>query len=168
MCKYMSFFSGVWILQVFSEVLGEMYSKAQVPCPGLQNTGFCIPPTSPTWTHTVFSQAPSHWPLSGVQVCNQGCHIALPLPQILMELASSHLSCLCSPVLRMAPLIFFFFFCKFYFIFKLYIIVLVLPNIKMNPPQVYMWSEVREHESSSYVLSQDCFVFSDIFWNYFT
>ena len=30
-----------------------------------------------------------------------------------------------------------FFFFKFYFIFKLYIIVLVLPNIKMNPPQVY-------------------------------
>ena len=27
-----------------------------------------------------------------------------------------------------------------YFIFKLYIIVLVLPNIKMNPPQVYMCS----------------------------
>ena len=26
----------------------------------------------------------------------------------------------------------------FYFIFKLYKIVLVLPNIKMNPPQVYM------------------------------
>ena len=33
------------------------------------------------------------------------------------------------------------FFCfLFYFIFKLYIIVLVLPNIKMNPPQVYMCS----------------------------
>ena len=32
--------------------------------------------------------------------------------------------------------IFFF----FNFIFKLYIIVLVLPNIKMNPPQVYMCS----------------------------
>ena len=31
-----------------------------------------------------------------------------------------------------------FFFILFYFIFKLYIIVLVLPNIKMNPPQVYM------------------------------
>ena len=31
-----------------------------------------------------------------------------------------------------------FFFFKFYFIFKLYIIVLVLPNIKMNPPRVYM------------------------------
>ena len=29
------------------------------------------------------------------------------------------------------------FFC---FFFKLYIIVLVLPNIKMNPPQVYMCS----------------------------
>ena len=33
---------------------------------------------------------------------------------------------------------FLFFFLKFYFIFKLYITVLVLPNIKMNPPQVYM------------------------------
>ena len=32
------------------------------------------------------------------------------------------------------------FFLLFYFIFKLYIIVLVLPNIKMNPPQVYMCS----------------------------
>ena len=32
------------------------------------------------------------------------------------------------------------FFFKFYFIFKLYIIVLVLPNIKMNPPQVHMCS----------------------------
>ena len=35
---------------------------------------------------------------------------------------------------------FFFFFFKFYFIFKLYITVLVLPNIKMNPPQVYICS----------------------------
>ena len=34
----------------------------------------------------------------------------------------------------------FFFNFKFYFIFKLYITVLVLPNIKMNPPQVYMCS----------------------------
>ena len=33
---------------------------------------------------------------------------------------------------------FFCFFFKFYFIFKLYITVLDLPNIKMNPPQVYM------------------------------
>ena len=32
------------------------------------------------------------------------------------------------------------FFFKFYFIFKLYIIVLVLPKIKMNLPQVYMCS----------------------------
>ena len=29
------------------------------------------------------------------------------------------------------------FFLKFYFIFKLYNIVLVLPHIEMNPPQVY-------------------------------
>ena len=28
----------------------------------------------------------------------------------------------------------------FYFIFKFYKIVLVLPNIEMNPPQVYMCS----------------------------
>ena len=31
-------------------------------------------------------------------------------------------------------LFFLIYFFKFYFIFKLYIIVLVLPNIKMNPP----------------------------------
>ena len=31
-------------------------------------------------------------------------------------------------------------FFKFYFIFKLYNIVLVLPNIKMDPPQIYMCS----------------------------
>ena len=31
-----------------------------------------------------------------------------------------------------------FIYFKFYFSFKLCIIVLVLPNIKMNPPQVYM------------------------------
>ena len=35
---------------------------------------------------------------------------------------------------------FYFFFFKFYFIFKLNITVLDLPNIKMNPPQVYMCS----------------------------
>ena len=35
---------------------------------------------------------------------------------------------------------FYLFFFKFYFIFKLYKIVLVFPNIKMNPPQVYMCS----------------------------
>ena len=38
------------------------------------------------------------------------------------------------------PFFFFNFFFKFYFSFKLYTIVLVLPNIKMNPPQVYMCS----------------------------
>ena len=36
------------------------------------------------------------------------------------------------------------FFLRFYFIFKLYIIVLVLPNIKMNPPQAYMWIDFWE------------------------
>ena len=37
----------------------------------------------------------------------------------------------------------FLFFYLFYFIFKLYITVLVLQNIKMNPPQVYMCSPSR-------------------------
>ena len=31
----------------------------------------------------------------------------------------------------------FFIFFKFYFVFKLYIIVLVLPNIRMNPPMTF-------------------------------
>ena len=43
---------------------------------------------------------------------------------------------ICSPSLTLEGDFFF----KFYFIFKLYIIVLVLRNIKMNPPQVYMRS----------------------------
>ena len=41
---------------------------------------------------------------------------------------------------RVTNSFFFLIFFKFYFIFKLYIIILVLPNIKMNPPQVYMCS----------------------------
>ena len=43
-------------------------------------------------------------------------------------------------LLPSGPYFFFLFFFKFYFIFKLYNIVLVLPNIEMNPPQVYMCS----------------------------
>ena len=37
-------------------------------------------------------------------------------------------------------LFYLFIYFKFYFIFKLYNIVLVLPNIEMNPPQVYLCS----------------------------
>ena len=37
-------------------------------------------------------------------------------------------------------LVIYLFILKFYFIFKLYNIVLILPNIEMNPPQVYMCS----------------------------
>ena len=43
------------------------------------------------------------------------------------------------PFLELLNCIYLFIF-KFYFIFKLYNIVLVLPNIKMNPPQLYMCS----------------------------
>ena len=42
-----------------------------------------------------------------------------------------------------------FLFLKFYFIFKLYITVLVLPNIKMNLPQVYMCSPFRKTVSAN-------------------
>ena len=38
------------------------------------------------------------------------------------------------------PTYIFLYFFKFYFIFKIYITVLDLPNIKMNLPQVYMCS----------------------------
>ena len=43
----------------------------------------------------------------------------------------------CIECTRCSTFLSFFLFFKFYFIFKLYIIVLVLPNIKMNPPQVF-------------------------------
>ena len=42
-------------------------------------------------------------------------------------------------VFSVAVFLFFFFF-KFYFIFKLNNIILVLPNIEINPLQVYMCS----------------------------
>ena len=41
---------------------------------------------------------------------------------------------------QVSDFILFIYLFYFNFIFKLYIIVLVLPNIKMNPPQVYMCS----------------------------
>ena len=46
-------------------------------------------------------------------------------------------------ILQSPQLQYFIYFFKFYFIFKLYSIVLVLPNIKMNPPQVYLCSPSR-------------------------
>ena len=67
---------------------------------------------------------------------------SLRLMSIESVMPSSHLI-LCRPLLLLPPIppsIRVFFFFKFYFIFKLYKIVLVLPNIKMNPPQVYMCS----------------------------
>ena len=54
---------------------------------------------------------------------------------VLLLLPLHHQACSSS----FLPSSFFF----FYFIFKLYITVLVLPNIKMNPPQVYMCSPSR-------------------------
>ena len=45
-------------------------------------------------------------------------------------------------------------FFKFYFIFKLYIIVLVLPNIKMNPPQAHVMLSFK----SAFSLSSFTFI----------
>ena len=59
-------------------------------------------------------------------------------PSLLFSLERSWSHCL-SNFSSLCFSVFLIFF-KFYFIFKLYIIVLVLPNIKMNPPQVYMCS----------------------------
>ena len=53
---------------------------------------------------------------------------------------ASHLMKAVSLPQNISRFLFFFIFFKFYFIFKLYKIVLVLPNIKMNPSQVYMCS----------------------------
>ena len=55
-----------------------------------------------------------------------------------LKVCSLHLCLLCCSACRIISTVFLFF--LFYFIFKLYIIVLVLPNIKMNLPQVYMCS----------------------------
>ena len=44
------------------------------------------------------------------------------------------------PALYFIFFLFLFIYLNFILFFKLYIIVLVLPNIKMNPPQVYMCS----------------------------
>ena len=60
---------------------------------------------------------------------------------IIFPKASSRLMwvalCVCEDVGSIYLFIYFF---KFYFIFKLNIFALVLPNIKMNLPQVYMCS----------------------------
>ena len=82
-----------------------------------------------------------------------GDSVTSPLPQGKLQ-PPSRKTTACPAVLKPSywnllpfPLFFFFFlkfgavfFFKFYFIFKLYKIVLFLPNIKMNPPQVYMCS----------------------------
>ena len=59
---------------------------------------------------------------------------------VITHLEPDILECEVEWALRSITIFFVKFFLKFYFIFKLYIIVLVLPNIKMNPSQVYMCS----------------------------
>ena len=58
----------------------------------------------------------------------------------LLQYHSSKASILRCSAFFFFSLYFILFFFKSYFIFKIYIIVLFLPNIKINPPQVYMCS----------------------------
>ena len=81
------------------------------------------------------------WALESITTnkASGGDRIPVELFQVLKDDAVKLLHSICQQIW----LLFFFFFLiffKFYFIFKLYIIVLVLPNIKMNPPQVYKCS----------------------------
>ena len=55
-------------------------------------------------------------------------------------------------------------FFKFYFIFKFYIIVLVLPNIKMNPPQVGF--RVGNTCFLKHTVIALCLSIKEITWNY--
>ena len=77
--------------------------------------------------------------------------------------------CLLLPHWRGEYFFFFFYFFKFYFIFKLYNIVLVLPNIEMNPPQVYMcspswdWSNIVFFQPFRWTLLPSQGDFKDIF-----
>ena len=83
--------------------------------------------------------------------------LGLPVHHQLPELAQTHVHLVSDaiqpsyPVLSPSPPAFHLaqhqglFFFYFNFIFKLYIIVLVLPNIKMNPLQVYFSNESALH-----------------------
>ena len=72
------------------------------------------------------------------------CYVLFRLQRVFLEYMADWLFLSVSPFGTDSHLIctsfLLFIFLKFYFIFKLYIIVLVSPNIKMNPPQVYMCS----------------------------
>ena len=67
------------------------------------------------------------------------CIVHWRRPSCLSLLFSGTL-CLAGCMFPFFPSLFFFF--NFYFIFKLYTIVLVLPNIKMNPPQLFFFPQL--------------------------
>ena len=91
---------------------------------------------NPSWMFTgrtdVEAEAAVLWPL-----CSESLHRAARATHFLKSKGS--VSC-------WFFFFFFFFFLKFYFIFKLYITVLVLPNIKMNLPQVYVLVLISDPE----------------------
>ena len=67
------------------------------------------------------------------------------------------------PRLKLLEFVFcvFLIFFKFYFIIKLYKIVLVLPNIQMNPPQVFKdlsgsgQNDVRKNSSEALLVTRE-------------
>ena len=74
-----------------------------------------------------------------VRARREGGHLQTNRPQKKLILPTPWSWTFVSRNVRKLISVFYFFF-LFYFIFKLYNIVLVLPNIEMNPPQVYMCS----------------------------
>jgi len=106
---------------------------------------FCV---SPPFDHCCHLHPPwgpvPHSPctsllLTSTVSCQPRLHIqpfmSMPLPPITLTCSSFHLIFFFRIIFHA-----FMHFLKFYFIFKLYNIVLVLPNIEMNPPQVYLCS----------------------------
>ena len=98
----------------------------------------------------ILNPPPSSLPIPSLWVIQ-----VLTLPLIWPEISSSQFGCYFIANLWVMLLLYLnpfslpfqfmvsFFLFFFYFIFKLYIIVLVLPNIKMNLSQVYMCSPSR-------------------------
>ena len=90
-----------------------------------------------------FYQWSSDYPPSGISIFDNteylgSLHLAASSWFVLVQGTNRHQYSFQGKTLKVCSFKIRFFFFFFNFIFKIYITVLVLPNIKMNPPQVYM------------------------------
>ena len=122
---------GSSVLGIFQARILEWFaflSPGDLPDPGIK-------PATPVLAGRFFTAEPSGKPKEVLHSQkNSDCNLC---PSQFKEWHSSFKICNYSYTLLFIFIVFFNLFFKFYFIFKLYIIVSVLPNIKMNPPQVY-------------------------------